>query len=283
MANSIPKRIFFYWGGDKLSWLRYMTLYSFRKFNPDWEINLYTYRNPIKYKPWNTWEEQDFFKYHGNDYFPLLANLDIKEIYWDYGKYGRSLEIGENHKSNILRWEQLSGNGGVHSDMDILYIKPIDLFYNKMNEFDMTVCYTTYWSIGLLSYKEKNRFFADVLHNGLVRVNAVEYQSSGVVNIKDMLVKKDLENGADLESVKRNYPELSVYNFDFDVIYPWTFTESHEIFLKEHKTLKDTTIGIHWFGGNPTSQDTNNKLNHVNYMDYNSTFSYFAKKILQED
>ena len=32
--------MYFYWGGSAMSWMRYMTLYSFRKMNPDWEMVL---------------------------------------------------------------------------------------------------------------------------------------------------------------------------------------------------------------------------------------------------
>jgi len=62
----IPKRMFFYWSGNDLSWMRYMTLYSFRKMNPNWEIILYLSDNVNKIKTWNSGEEQDFLNYTGN-------------------------------------------------------------------------------------------------------------------------------------------------------------------------------------------------------------------------
>ena len=53
LSRAIPKRIFFYWGGSDMSWMRYMTLYSFRKMNPDWEVILYVSDNNQKEKGCN--------------------------------------------------------------------------------------------------------------------------------------------------------------------------------------------------------------------------------------
>ena len=39
--TNIPKIVHFYWGNEKLSYLRYMSVYSFRKLNPDWKIKIH--------------------------------------------------------------------------------------------------------------------------------------------------------------------------------------------------------------------------------------------------
>jgi hypothetical protein len=39
--KEIEKTLHTYWGGDSMSYLRYLTLASFRKLNPDWKIFLY--------------------------------------------------------------------------------------------------------------------------------------------------------------------------------------------------------------------------------------------------
>ena len=36
----IPRRISFFWHG-RMSWMRFLTLQTFRRHNPDWEIHLY--------------------------------------------------------------------------------------------------------------------------------------------------------------------------------------------------------------------------------------------------
>ena len=39
--QKIPKLAHFYWGNDTLSFLRYLSIYTFSKFNPDWRIQFY--------------------------------------------------------------------------------------------------------------------------------------------------------------------------------------------------------------------------------------------------
>jgi hypothetical protein len=40
-APRIPKRMSFFWAGGPMSWLRYLTLASFRHLNPNWEMRIY--------------------------------------------------------------------------------------------------------------------------------------------------------------------------------------------------------------------------------------------------
>ena len=50
--------------------------------------------------------------------------------------------------------------------------------------------------------------------------------------------------------------------------------------FEKNVDLPNTVIGIHWYGGHPTSQDFNNKINHKNYATFNSTISKILKEIL---
>ncbi len=67
-----------------MSWLRYMTIYSFAKFNPDWKIILTLDNNSMKDSPWisNESTNQDFFAYDGENYLDNLSELDIDIRIW---------------------------------------------------------------------------------------------------------------------------------------------------------------------------------------------------------
>ncbi len=55
--NNTPHILHVYCGGNNLSWLRYMTIISFKKYNPEWTVNLYVPKKPFKGKiTWNTKE-----------------------------------------------------------------------------------------------------------------------------------------------------------------------------------------------------------------------------------
>ena len=73
----INKTMTFFWSGEKLSWLRYMTLYSFRKLNPDWVMELHLSK-PIHNldKKWSTREVQDNFSSISKDSIDKIYDLD---------------------------------------------------------------------------------------------------------------------------------------------------------------------------------------------------------------
>ena len=156
----IPKRMFFYWSGNNLSWMRYMTLYSFRKFNPDWEIVLYLSDNNNTVKTWNSPEEQDFINYKGINYLDKITELNIKiekVIFLDPNN-SKYVGLSPVHESDLFRYYQLYTNGGFYCDMDVLFFRPIDEFYNYVtqNNFD-TIVYqcSNYMAIGFLGALQK--------------------------------------------------------------------------------------------------------------------------------
>ena len=72
--KKIPKKAHFYWGGERLSFLRWMTLKSFRIFNPDWEIILHRPTIPFHlHKTWTSPQQGEAFI--GNNYEDLLPQI----------------------------------------------------------------------------------------------------------------------------------------------------------------------------------------------------------------
>ena len=163
----IPKRVAFFWGNETMSWMRWMTLLSFRKLNPDWQIDLYLCKpNGIKTKTWKDAPIQDFFNFDGEDYFKKAKALDINLKKWRLiDQKGKSWEdkMGPSHKSNFFKWQELGVYGGIYSDLDILWVKPMDAYYEKIKHYNTMICYRhTYFSIGLLGASPNNKFFYDL-------------------------------------------------------------------------------------------------------------------------
>jgi hypothetical protein len=131
--GKIPKRMTFFWAGKTISWLRYMTLYSFVKLNPDWDVHLVTSNAKVKDKEWECHNEQDFMTKveDKNDYYYLIKKLKITITNWkmEYPFQKRIKtwnDISPPHKCDFLEWKTLSNEGGYFSDMDILYLRPMD-------------------------------------------------------------------------------------------------------------------------------------------------------------
>ena len=130
--NKIPKIAHFYWGNPTLPYLRYLTIYSFYKFNPDWEIRFYYPKYPYTINTWKSKEQR--YKFIGKDYYAELRKLPIKIIEFDMKNIGISNDISEVFKSDYLRWFLLATVGGLWSDMDIIYFKPMNTLINNKEE-----------------------------------------------------------------------------------------------------------------------------------------------------
>jgi hypothetical protein len=121
--NNISKELHLYWNGSKMSQLQTFTADSFHKLNPDWNINLYVpkqgYYGSVKYIP----------DYSGPDYFPLLLKKDFinfQEI--DLDDYDISHGHHDILRSDIFRYHKLYEMGGVWSDFDVVWLKPMSHF-----------------------------------------------------------------------------------------------------------------------------------------------------------
>jgi len=108
-----------------MSFPQALTPVSFKKYNPDWEINVYIpiqdYNGSARYIP----------DYVGVDFFKLVTEVPgINIIEVDLSKYDINLGHHNILRSDILRYHLLYEIGGVWSDFDVLWLKPMTHFYN---------------------------------------------------------------------------------------------------------------------------------------------------------
>jgi len=256
-------------------------------FNPTWEMNLYMSQCPIKDKPWLSYNYQDFFYFNGIDYMPEIQKLDINILSWDLSdnelvKLDNNPPLSASHKSNYFKWYKLATDGGIYSDLDILYFKPIDKFYDTINNdgYDTAIGQLNYLSIGFLASAGNNDFYKDIFLNTFNSFNQGDYQSAGVMNIYNLYVDCPYDNVFNVAQAK--YPHLKFYNIPMDLVYPFDSTRIDEAFNSDMKItdLPDISIGYHWYAGSLTAQDFNNLINEQNYKSINSLFTNIVKEIL---
>ena len=289
--GNIPKRIFFYWENDKISWMRYMTLYSFRKFNPGWTMDLFYDDKTIFENQWKTFNKQDFSSFNGIDYYDKIKDLNINIKKWDMNIDGLEVFKGvtPSGKSDIFKWYELYKNGGIFSDMDILYFKPIDNLYNHLidNGFDTVICEKQnnifkYLSVGFISSNKNNDFYKDIFNNCFKFQKQNEYQTYGVDCIYDLYNTVPINSNVSGASTNK-YPNLKIFNLPFNTVYPFDSNQIDICFNNDLKLeqLDTNTIGYHWYAGHPTSQKYNNILTDDNYMNYNNLFCNICKEIFK--
>ncbi len=270
---NLPKNIYFYWGNKTMSFLRYLSLYSFKKFNPDWNVILIKRRNPKTPKRYNLEEKSDSIYFKSEDCYNLVDNLDIeiKYIEEEYPEIAE-LDLEENHISDIILFKILGEKGGIVSDTDILYYNPID--YEKIKDID----------VGLISFNgypkkdyiplsfvlgKPNNFFKEMYERFKSKINPKIWDNS-----------PSLMDSLDLTKIK--FSDLNIIRLPSHLVFPFSETKKRcdyfkLMFEKESKIPKDS-IGIHWYGANPNSQRFNNILTKDNYKNSDNTIC----KIIQE-
>lgn len=277
--NKIPTTAHFYWGGNKLSYLRYMTIDSFRILNPDWKIKIHTPK--IVGSIEETWETNE---QKGSDiqvdYFDQLSNLNVEIIQHDFEEYGFTNNAHEVHKSDFIRWYLLGTEGGLWSDFDILYYRPMDeLLENKQDNRNATasICYYTdpYWvSIGFILSSSNNEFYQHIHKLSKDNFDKKQYQSIGCKLFEN-------EYTTPFELTNSNFKLLtlkpiSVYPLDaFNVRYYYRPIKKKVLTLLNNKEV----IGFHWFGGHKDSRDLENNLTPNNLLDYDNILSLIIQRL----
>ena len=292
--KDLPQTMCFYWGNEQMSWMRYMSIKSFRLLNPKWQVLLYVDPTECNQKPWRNENVQDFHTFQGRDYYKELHSLDVEIIDWrappeTLEANPQLIQACASHKSNLFKWNVLAEAGGWYSDLDILYVRPMEMLAEDVSRerSDVVLCeFDGYVSIGFLGSKGNNRFFRNVYNTAVENFDPNEYQCLGVKSLYKAVYGKPSPrtNVGTLDSAARQYPDVRFYNMPQHVIYPWTFKRISQIFEK-HFTLEQlapTCIGVHWFAGSEMAQHCNNVIHADNYREYCNTFTVLVERVFNE-
>jgi len=167
--DKIPKELHLYWDESNMSMLQTFTVSTFHKHNPDWKINVYIpkqkYVGTAQYIP----------VYNGKDYFPLVKKMDYVDVQTvDLDDYSINHNLHGILRSDILRYHMLYNIGGVWSDFDIIWLKPMEHFRNieyngdtPINEVDaiVSMVHETYGghSIGVLIHSKGDPYVKSLI------------------------------------------------------------------------------------------------------------------------
>ena len=261
----IPKTMNFYWGGESLSFLQYMTIVSFNKFNPTWKIIVHT---PIEVSNEITWATGEQNKqYTGKDFFCDLKevpNVSINVI--DFNKIGFYNQAPEVFKSDYFRWYLLSTNGGGWSDIDILYLKSIDELLTS--NIETVICFGEYGNIiGFLMSKPNNPFFKRLFDNSFRYFNHLDYQSIGS-KLMNIFYPREMD-------ILYEFPATK--NLDMSTFYKINHLNIEDLFYNNKiDIINDDVFGVHWYNGSDIAKDFNNQYPNTT----NCTINEILKRIL---
>lgn len=272
----------FYWSGEKLSFLRYLTFLSFRKYHPDWKIIMYTSKKNLFDK--NLWEHesiyQDFFFYHKEDYRSKLLDLNIEIRDWN-PDFIDIQQLSESHKADICRWQMLSENGGIFFDTDILFIKNINSFYDSLSEINLCIpFFRETFPIGVIYSSPNNVLIAKTLRKALKNFKINSYGSAGAgAFLKCLIGSETITNKDPLKTISKRYPNMKLSIMKKEIFYPYDYRKLKKLYNKTNSTIPDECLGIHWYGGNKRSQKFNSYLTSENISKEINTLGFYCKKV----
>jgi hypothetical protein len=262
----IPKTAYFYWNKETpLSYLRFLTLKTFRSLHPHWEMKI-CHTNTGSFKKWPGIEQQDFlFDKKGQyDYISRCPDLGVNIT--DYGKHK---DKAPNFISDFYRWDVLSMEGGWYFDVDQIVLRNFD----NLCDHDFVADGSNNYFVGVIGCSSNSPIASYIYQYANRTFNPDYYCCIGPWMMRGLLhgggdpaLKKMMEScGVMLDSGARFYP-----------IVP----DNVNRLYNETVDIPEKTYCIHWYGGHPESQKFNNMVTEENFHDYNNTITKYAGKVL---
>jgi len=242
-----------------MSWLNTLTVDSFRKYNPDWEITIYVPVQDYRKLGKNTFVPD----YTGPDYWPEFAVRNNDIIKWvDITEYGVPLSAHSCQGSDNFRRTILYNEGGVYSDFDTIWLRPVEEIKNvscigNPEDFDCTV-----------SFYEMTKGFHNV-SNLIAEPGSLFLKS--LIDISKSIPDTEIRNNHQalgsmmlnrfyptLESVQESFPR--VLAIPYETFYPYSTYHMERLFIEDDLSyITGNTLCIHWFNGNAYAKDYINK------------------------
>jgi hypothetical protein len=271
-----------FWAGGPLSWLRYMTLRSFRTLNPAWDMTLYVANSPQHSAHWNTGESSDAVTYRGRDWLPDVPALGVHvqqaPPQWLHNAKAPA------QMCDVLQWSVLGQLSGFWSDIDILWVRPLDEVADYMQHAHAVLCNSSgYAAIGLLASAGDTETFNAISDTARANLDPQRYQSAGaeaIYRLAGVWPNWGVPGSGDLAVLllRTKFPKEQIARLWDHAVYPFNHTEVDRIFTTRW-TVKRHTYGIHWFGGNATAQKYNAILTKDNLRDHPSEMTRFLQDL----
>lgn len=275
--KKIPKVVHFYWGSHMLSYLRYLTLVTFRKQNPDWLIKFYYPKQTYAGGP--VWNQGYAEEVKGIDYRDRIKEIPYVEmIELDFDALGIGY-VPDVFRSDIWRLKLLATEGGLYSDMDILYFKPMQsALFNlpRSEEIDTVISYNApkrHYSIGFLMAAPGNEFYDALYKASLKKMQREgEYQHIGVALWHAYAPNPD--------AIEAKHLKLKLYDIEMWLVYSINSFQITQIIDKNVELSDKETIGLHWYGGHPRCIHWENLITENNLNEFNNTLVSTVRRAL---
>lgn len=255
---SCPKLFHYYW--DDFRKFSFMNLYSLRSsiyYHSDYIHIIWCPKSPQENITWKEFCNKDFNQ--DPEYIKYIEEIkNMKNVRIIYKNMEEFLEVdntmSEIHKSDLFRYKILHEYGGIWSDLDIVYIKPItDIIkqdFDTINFLCMNKNYH-YFPIGLLLSKRKSFLFKYIFDEAIKNYDPNLYQCLG-----SELFYKLFDKTNDKFIIKNNKQfsgKNILFNEEFYMKYNWKCI--NDLFINKTDNLDlSKSVGFHWFNGSDVTK-----------------------------
>ncbi len=261
-----PRILHLFWSGI-LPFLNYLTVVTFKKYHPKWEINVYVTSKTHKNIKWETGEQNHQILCY--DYMRELEKdssiniINVNKICIKLGIFN----LNCIYQSDILRVYFLSKVGGIWSDFDIIYIKNIENIFNKYKKdivFKLKDGETNYFPVAFfLCNGKKNNIFCKILKEQLkiLNKNEKDYQKYGAD-----LYNKMFYLGNDINKKNKMKKKYSIEILGKSYYLPYECYQLKSLYNNiDTGQITENTVGVHWFNGADIAREYVSRLNKLHH------------------
>lgn len=284
---NIPNLAFTYWDMSNLSYLHFMTLFTFKKHHPDYDVVLYYPTKRVLQNTWKSFENKEV--YNDTSFLQCLNLLDIITIEIDFETFIEDIPyyLSEVIKSDFFRLYVSKTSGGIWFDMDTFWINRIPkVFYaNEYNYFQDLKLLNEWYNKETVPYTEfKGKKQFDLSYFVVCHAKQHEHEQNFahfcqyvLMHNKESPIVKMLYDACVLHLNIEQYESIGTpmfskllsnvlihdEEFDFgrsilniDIFAPYKWHEMNQLFELGTTNTKVLTRSacLHWFNGSPISK-----------------------------
>lgn len=186
--------------------------------------------------PWIRQEGLASFKRHNPTWEVVMLEGDKETI-----PGGAYLDVV--HRSDLARYVALRDVGGVYFDTDIIFLKPIPDEWRDCSLLLPRTVDNTFTQVAALGATAGSKFFSAVAHECETRITNGRNLSYQALGVEAMSKCVNYVMGGDTRWIKT------------DSILPVSWRKADVIWNPSPMdALHPSTVGFHWFGGDPLSR-----------------------------
>jgi hypothetical protein len=255
----------FYWGGGPLSWLRYLTILTFRRRNPAWRMVMHRPRCSYDRAP--EWPDPPHKRpYRGHDHFAQALRACDECRTHDLRAEGFRDDVPEAFKSDWLRWQLLDREGGFWADMDIVWLDGLpesefrgaDLAISALKDPAANAPHWLFF-IGYIWSVAGNPMMRWAAKEAARHLDPENYQSIGT-----LMLSRQYRSEPDIHA---QHPDMRFRFIPPETYLPIRWDETGKLLERTAFDLAGT-IGLHWFGGSEHAHLLEEALGPHNCQDY---------------